>query len=44
VQRLLGHASLVTTSIYLDHLSSCSDTIDIAVAEMLALLGEERAP
>jgi site-specific recombinase XerD len=44
VQRLLGHANLATTSIYLDHLSSCSDTIDTAVAEMLALLGEERAP
>lgn len=38
VQRLLGHASLETTSIYLDHIATRADTVDTAVAELLALL------
>jgi site-specific recombinase XerD len=36
VQRLLGHASLATTYIYLDHLAGCQDTVDTAVEELLA--------
>jgi site-specific recombinase XerD len=36
VQRLLGHASLATTYIYLDHLSGCQDTVDAAVDELLS--------
>lgn len=35
VQRLLGHASLATTYIYLDHLAGCQDTVDAAVEELL---------
>jgi integrase len=31
VQRLLGHSSLATTSIYLDHLATRADTVDAAV-------------
>jgi site-specific recombinase XerD len=42
VQRLLGHASLATTMIYLDHIASRSDTIDSAVEELLALVPEAR--
>lgn len=38
VQRLLGHASLATTYIYLDHIASRADTVDAAVEELLALL------
>ncbi|MCX8571164.1 tyrosine-type recombinase/integrase [Aminobacter sp. MET-1] len=38
VQRLLGHASLETTSLYLDHIATRADTVDTAVAELLALL------
>ena len=38
VQRLLGHASLTTTYIYLDHIATRADTVDAAVEEMLALL------
>lgn len=38
VQRLLGHASLATTYIYLDHIAARADTIDAAVEELLALL------
>ncbi len=38
VQRLLGHASLATTYIYLDHIASRADTVDTAVEELLALL------
>jgi site-specific recombinase XerD len=38
VQRLLGHASLSTTYIYLDHIASRADTVDTAVEELLALL------
>ena len=41
VQRLLGHASLTTTSLYLDHLASHADTVDAAVGELLALLSSE---
>jgi integrase len=37
VQRLLGHASLTTTYIYLDHIATRADTVD-AVEELLALL------
>ena len=36
VQRLLGHSSLATTYIYLDHLADCQDTVDAAVEELLA--------
>lgn len=35
VQRLLGHSSLATTYIYLDHLAGCQDTVDAAVDELL---------
>jgi site-specific recombinase XerD len=42
VQRLLGHASLTTTTIYLDHIASRADTIDSAVEELLALVPEAR--
>lgn len=38
VQWLLGHASLETTSLYLDHIATRADTVDTAVAELLALL------
>ena len=38
VQRLLGHASLTTTYIYLDHIANRADTVDAAVEELLALL------
>jgi site-specific recombinase XerD len=41
VQRLLGHASLATTYIYLDHIASRADTVDAAVEELLALLPSE---
>ena len=36
VQRLLGHSSLATTYIYLDHLAGCHDTVDAAVEELLS--------
>lgn len=36
VQRLLGHSSLATTYIYLDHLAGCQDTVDTAVQELLS--------
>jgi site-specific recombinase XerD len=36
VQRLLGHSSLATTYIYLDHLAGCHDTVDTAVEELLS--------
>jgi integrase len=36
VQRLLGHSSIATTYIYLDHLASCEDTVDAAVEELLS--------
>ncbi|WP_287172348.1 site-specific integrase [Mesorhizobium sp.] len=41
VQRLLGHASLATTYIYLDHIATRADTVDAAVEELLALLQSE---
>ncbi|WP_455769664.1 tyrosine-type recombinase/integrase [Rhizobium phaseoli] len=41
VQRLLGHASLTTTYIYLDHIATRSDTVDAAVEELLGLLPSE---
>jgi site-specific recombinase XerD len=43
VQRLLGHASLTTTYIYLDHIAARADTVDTAVEELLALLPSERS-
>jgi site-specific recombinase XerD len=43
VQRLLGHSSLTTTYIYLDHLASRADTVDAAVEELLSLLPSERS-
>jgi integrase len=36
VQRLLGHSSLATTYVYLDHLAGCQDTVDTAVEELLS--------
>ena len=36
VQRLLGHASVATTYIYLDHLAGCQDTVDAAVEDLLS--------
>jgi integrase len=44
VQRLLGHASLTTTMIYLDHVASRADTVDAAVEELLALVPQRAAP
>jgi integrase len=38
VQRLLGHASLTTTYIYLDHIAGRADTVDAAVEELLSLV------
>ena len=35
VQRLLGHASIETTYIYLDHLAGLQDTVDQAIEELL---------
>lgn len=35
VQRLLGHSSIETTYIYLDHLAGLQDTVDQAVEELL---------
>ncbi len=43
VQRLLGHASLATTYIYLDHIVAQADTVDAAVEEILALVSDVRA-
>jgi site-specific recombinase XerD len=36
VQRLLGHSSIATTYIYLDHLAGCQDTVDVAVEELFS--------
>ena len=44
VQRLLGHASLTTTYIYLDHIATRADTVDAAVEELLALVPNARSP
>ncbi len=41
VQRLLGHSSLTTTYIYLDHIATRADTVDAAVEELLGLLPSE---
>lgn len=41
VQRLLGHANLTTTYIYLDHIATRADTFDAAVEELLGLLPSE---
>lgn len=41
VQRLLGHANLTTTYIYLDHIATHADTVDAAVEELLGLLPSE---
>ena len=38
VQRLLGHASLTTTYIYLDHIAARADTVDAAGEELLSLV------
>lgn len=43
VQRLLGHSSLATTYIYLDHIASRADTVDAAVEELLALIPSEHS-
>ncbi|MEJ1968460.1 MAG: hypothetical protein WDN03_07495 [Rhizomicrobium sp.] len=43
VQRLLGHANLTTTYIYLDHIATRADTVDAAVEELLALLPSSRS-
>lgn len=40
VQRLLGHASLATTYIYLDHLAAQADTVDAAVERLLETLDD----
>jgi integrase len=42
VQRLLGHASLTTTYLYLDHLAARADTVDAAVEALLALVPSGR--
>ena len=44
VQRLLGHASLTTTYVYLDHIATRADTVDAAVEELLALVPNARSP
>lgn len=38
VQRLLGHASITTTYIYLDQIAAQADTVDTAVERLLAVL------
>ena len=43
VQRLLGHASLTTTYLYLDHLVDRADTVDAAVEELAPLSGRNEA-
>ena len=40
VQRLLGHASITTTYIYLDHIAAQADTVDTAVERLLALVSD----
>lgn len=44
VQRLLGHASLTTTYLYLDHIATRADTVDAAVEALLALVPDGRSP
>jgi integrase len=41
VQRLLGHASLTTTYVYLDHIATRADTVDAAVEALLALVPKD---
>lgn len=38
VQRLLGHASITTTYVYLDQIATQADTVDTAVGRLLAAL------
>jgi len=40
VQRLLGHASITTTYIYLDQIAAQADTVDTAVERLLALVSD----
>lgn len=44
VQRLLGHANLATTYLYLDHIVDRADTVDAAVEELLALIPKASPP
>lgn len=41
VQRLLGHASITTTYVYLDQIAAQADTVDTAVARLLSALTED---
>ena len=41
VQRLLGHASITTTYIYLDQIAAQADTVDTAVERLLSALTED---
>ncbi|MFD3191890.1 tyrosine-type recombinase/integrase [Sedimentitalea sp. HM32M-2] len=40
VQRLLGHASITTTYVYLDQIAAQADTVDTAVERLLALVSD----
>ena len=41
VQRLLGHASIMTTYVYLDQIAAQADTVDTAVGRLLSALTED---
>lgn len=41
VQRLLGHASITTTYVYLDQIAAQADTVDTAVGRLLSALTED---
>ncbi|MEO0830021.1 MAG: integrase, partial [Pseudomonadota bacterium] len=41
VQRLLGHASITTTYVYLDQIAAQADTVDTAVGQLLSALTED---
>ena len=41
VQRLLGHASITTTYVYLDQIAAQADTVDTAVGRLLSGLTED---
>jgi site-specific recombinase XerD len=41
VQRLLGHASITTTYVYLDQIAGQADTVDTAVGRLLSALTDE---
>ena len=41
VQRLLGHASITTTYVYLDQIAAQADTVDTAVERLLSTLTDE---